>query len=310
MADYALRINRVLDYMETHIDQPLTLEELAREACFSVYHFHRIFTGCTGERPFQLLQRLRLEKAANLLSSRKDLKITDIALQCGFANTPAFSRAFKSQFGRTPSQWKSSTPQNSNLSTAESNQKQVYSDWIPYIEHIRGAQLWRMRKGSEERRVEVKTMGSMVLAYIRYTGPYKGDGGLFHRLWNDLCTRAGASDLIGPESQYLAIYHDNPELTEEDKLRVTMAVSTAADFSPSGGLGRMELEGGKYAFAHFRLNSSEYQQAWDWVYRHWLPVSGYLPGDSPAFELFPQDGEKSGDGRYPVVIAIPLVAAP
>jgi len=310
MSNYTARINRVLDYMEAHMDQPITLESLAREACFSVFHFHRIFYSCTGERPFELLQRLRLEKAANLLSNRPDQKVIDIALQCGFTNAPAFSRAFKARFQVNPSQWKSSSNHISNFSTVKGNMEQVQSPWIPYVEYNRGVQLWRMQNEDEERRVEVLTLDSMNLAYIRYTGPYKGDGKLFHRIWNNLCSRAGAKDLIDPESRYMAIYHDNPELTQENQLRVTVAVSTSVEFQPTEKLGRMKLEGGKYGMAHFRLNSSEYQQAWNWVYGHWLPQSGYLPGDQPSFELFPEDDQKSSDGRYPVVICIPLVAAP
>lgn len=310
MSDYSSRINRVLDFMDANLDRPLTLEDLAAQACFSPYHFLRIFMTQTGETPFGLLQRLRLEKAANLLTARPDLKILDLALQCGFTNAPAFSRAFKAHFGETPSRWRSASPLVSNFGTPLSKEGQEPSPWIPYIEHTRGAQLWRMRKGTEEQLVEVKGLEGMDLAYIRYTGPYKGDAGLFERLWGDLCRKAGALDLIGSESLYMALYHDNPDLTDKSKLRVTLAVSTAKAFAGTEGLGRMRLEGGKYAFAHFRLNSSEYQEAWDWVYRHWLPQSGYYPDDRPSFELFPKDGEESRDGRYPVVICVPLIAAP
>ena len=310
MPDYAMRINRVLDYMESRLDRPLSLEELARVACFSPYHFHRIFFTHTGERPFEYLQRLRLEKAANLLVMQTGRSVIDIALECGFGNAPAFSRAFKARFGTTPTQWRTSSCENSNMGTAPGNSGQEPSPWIPYIEYNQGRQLWRMRKGNEERIVEVKPLEPLTLAYIRYTGPYKGDGALFHNLWTSLCTQAGARDLIGPDSRYIALYHDNPDLTEKGKLRVTMGVSTDCDFEPTGRLGRMELEGGKYAFARFRLNSSEYQEAWDWVYRHWLPRSGYLPGDKPSFELFPGEEESRDDGRYPVIICIPLVAAP
>jgi len=106
MSDYSSRINRVLDFMDANLDRPLTLEDLAAQACFSPYHFLRIFMTQTGETPFGLLQRLRLEKAANLLTARPDLKILDLALQCGFTNAPAFSRAFKAHFGETPSRWR------------------------------------------------------------------------------------------------------------------------------------------------------------------------------------------------------------
>lgn len=309
MSDYASRINRVLDYMDNHLDSTLTLDDLAREACFSPFHFHRIFYGCTGERPFQFLQRLRLEKAANLLVSRPDRKILDIALDCGFSNAPAFSRAFKEKFKISPSQWRRENSQYSNFSTLKSSLNQENSSWIPYIEYHQGVQLWRMKKGNLEKKVEVKDLESLNLAYIRYTGPYKGDSKLFQNLWTRLCTQAGALGLIEETSQYLAIYHDNPELTDQEKLRVTIALSTTRDFIATERLGAMTLAGGKYGMARFRLNSEEYQKAWNWVYRDWLPQSGYYPNDLPAFELYPGEGEKSEDGRYPVLICIPLVAA-
>ena len=196
MSDYASRINRVLDFMDNHLDLPLTLEELAREACFSPFHFHRIFFGFTGERPFQFLQRLRLERAANLLASRPDRKILDIALDCGFSNAPAFSRAFKEKFQASPTQWRRENSHYSNFSTLKGSLSQVNSSWIHNIEYQKGVQLWRMKKGNLERKVEVKDLESLNLAYIRYTGPYKGDSKLFHHLWTQLCTQAGALGLI------------------------------------------------------------------------------------------------------------------
>lgn len=310
MSTYASRINRVIDFMESNLDKALTLDDLAAQACFSSFHFLRIFFAQTGERPFEMLQRLRLEKSANLLKSRPDLKVIDIALQCGFGNAPAFSRAFKAQFGTTPSQWRSGSPIHSNPGTPVRKTRQEEEPWTAYLEYSQGVQLWRMRNGGEERKVEVKRLDSMTAAYIRYTGPYKGDDELFNRLWNDLCKKAGALDLIGRDSLYMAIYHDNPDLTDSGKLRVTLAVSTQKAFEPTESLQRMNIDGGKYAFVHFRLNSTEYQEAWNWVYCSWLPQSGYLPDDRPSFELFsPSDGE-SGDGRYPVIICVPLIAAP
>jgi len=294
--------------MDSHLDQNLTLEDLAREACFSPYHFHRVFYSYVGERPFEMLQRLRLEKAAHLIQTRRSLRMIDIAYQCGFQNAAAFSRAFKLKFEKTPTQWRTSCADYSNFSTGRSNLSQERSPWIPYIKYNQGVQTWRMRKGNEERTIEVRPLDPMEIAYVRYTGTYKGDGRLFHKLWNDLTSQAGALDLINPQSQYLALYHDSPELTPQDQLRVTIGVSVTGDFPPTESLGRMTIPGGKYAFGQFYLNSSEYQEAWDWMYRHWLPQSGYVPGDLPSFELFPQEQRRSSDGRYPVVICIPLAA--
>jgi AraC family transcriptional regulator len=309
MSSYQSRINRVLDYIERNLDRDLSLPELADQAYFSPYHFLRIFHSHTGERPFEYLQRLRLEKAAVLLSSRPDRRILDIAMDCGFSNAPAFSRAFKQKFDTSPSDWRRQHPSISNFSTVGSNAHQDDSSWTPYIEYHQGAQIWRMKKGDEERRVDVRDMPSMELAYMRYTGPYQGDGRLFQRLWNQAYSAAGARDLIDGQNTFLSIYHDNPDLTDDAKLRVTLAISIAKEFAGDDVLSTMHLKGGKTAMARFRLNSGEYQDAWNWVYRHWLPVSGYFPDDRPSFELYPPEEQKSEDGRYPVVICIPVTPA-
>ena len=66
-ADYVSRINKVIDYIDLHLDADLSLEELADVAQFSKYHFHRIFFAFMQETLFQYIQRLRLERAASWL---------------------------------------------------------------------------------------------------------------------------------------------------------------------------------------------------------------------------------------------------
>lgn len=307
MDEYRSRINRVLDYIDLHLEDPLTLEELAGVACFSPFHFHRIFHSVTGERLFQYIQRIRLEKAAFLLRSHTRRSVTDIALSCGFTNPAAFSRAFRRTFSLSPSRWRQEkSSADSNIGTAQSNPGQATSPWKSYTEFRKGEQIWTMTQGNVRRIVTVSAVPDLELIYMRYTGPYKGDGALFQRLWSRLYTWSEQKGIIGKESRFLALYHDDPDLTDEQLLRVTLAVSTETDQQSEGVFGRMTLQGGLMAQARFRLNSREYQEAWDWVYRQWLPQSGYLPDDRPAYELFPGDEEKSGDARYPVVICVPV----
>lgn len=60
--EYRSRINRVMDYIDIHLDQPLELKSIAEIANFSPFHFHRIFTFLIGETPIDYIQRLRIEK--------------------------------------------------------------------------------------------------------------------------------------------------------------------------------------------------------------------------------------------------------
>ena len=105
--EYAQRINRVIDYLRGNLDRQVKLEELAKVACFSEFHFHRIFGAVSGETLNNFTNRLRLEKAARLLRYSEQ-SLTDIAFDCGFSSSATFSRAFRSGYDTSPSQFRKS----------------------------------------------------------------------------------------------------------------------------------------------------------------------------------------------------------
>jgi AraC family transcriptional regulator len=104
--EYVARINRVIDYIDKHIDEELRLEVLANVANFSRFHFHRIFGAMVGETLNQFIQRVRVERAAMQLVSFPKKSITDIAFDCGFSGSASFARAFRENFKMSPSQWR------------------------------------------------------------------------------------------------------------------------------------------------------------------------------------------------------------
>src|SRR6516162_3143208 len=106
-SEYAHRIDRVIDYLRENLDRQVKLEEMAKVACFSEFHFHRIFGAVAGETLNSFTNRLRLEKAARLLRY-SDHSLTDIALDCDFSSSATFSRAFRSGYETSPSWFRKS----------------------------------------------------------------------------------------------------------------------------------------------------------------------------------------------------------
>ena len=104
--EYAARMNRVVDHIQNHLADPLDLEQLAAVACFSSFHFHRLFRGWMGETLQSFVHRLRLERAAQLLVFDEFRSISDIASECGFSSSGTFARAFKRAFGVTAGEWR------------------------------------------------------------------------------------------------------------------------------------------------------------------------------------------------------------
>lgn len=101
----ARRLRRVLDYMTAHLDDDVGLEDLAEAACFSTFHFTRVFSNTMGMPPHRYLSRMRLERAKTLLSLRV-MPISQIALACCFSSQSNFTRAFVRATGLTPQDYR------------------------------------------------------------------------------------------------------------------------------------------------------------------------------------------------------------
>ena len=98
-------MQEVMRYIREHINEPLNREMLAAIAGFSVPHFHRVFTAHVGESAISYVRRLRLERAGRKLRMGA-VNITEVALAAGYDTHAAFSKAFKQQFGLSPSEFR------------------------------------------------------------------------------------------------------------------------------------------------------------------------------------------------------------
>ncbi|HZX32043.1 MAG TPA: AraC family transcriptional regulator, partial [Rhodocyclaceae bacterium] len=96
---YAARFGKVLDYIEAHLAEPLTVEHLSQVANFSKFHFHRQFAEYIGTSVARYVLLLRLRRASHRLAFDRGAKIIDIALEAGFENPESFTRAFRNTFG-------------------------------------------------------------------------------------------------------------------------------------------------------------------------------------------------------------------
>lgn len=296
--EYTSRINRVIDFIENNLDKQFTLDELALLSHFSKFHFSRIFWGMTGETPFEFIARIRLEKAASLLRMYPHEPVLQIAMRCGYNDKSVFSRNFKSWFDMPPSAWRK---QKSNNDQLHSNSSQHATEEPGYF--CDESKIPR-RLTMESKQVEVKNLPATTVAYVRHTGPYMGNGELFGRLFNKLFAWAGARGLIRPDSRSFAVYHDDPSVTDPQKLRLSICLEVPPGTPVDGEVGSMELEAGKYVMARYALLPQEFPQAWRWLFGNWFPTSGYQPDDKLPFEIY--YGQPGPDGRLTVDICVPV----
>lgn len=105
LTELSTSVEDVKRYIREHIHEPLDRETLAAVAGFSIPHFHRVFTAHVGESAASYIRRMRLERAGRKLRMGA-VDITEVALAAGYDSHAAFSKAFKKQFGVSPSEFR------------------------------------------------------------------------------------------------------------------------------------------------------------------------------------------------------------
>lgn len=97
-------IDRIIEYINEHITEDLSLKTLARQACISPIHFHNCFRTSTGRTVHEYVEDQRIKKAKTLLLT-SDMTLADIAYKTGFSSQSYFSYAFKRKTGMTPREY-------------------------------------------------------------------------------------------------------------------------------------------------------------------------------------------------------------
>jgi AraC-like DNA-binding protein len=109
LSDKAAAVSKMQRYILTHLDEDITLDDLAVAASYSKYHIARIFKELTHRTPLEYVRAMRLTRAAEQLRQSNG-RVIELALQNGFDSHDGFTRAFARQFGLTPQKYRAETP--------------------------------------------------------------------------------------------------------------------------------------------------------------------------------------------------------
>ncbi len=104
-SDLPTGIQRALSFIHAHYTEPISLEQVAREAAMSESHFCRIFKATVGLGFYRYVTRLRIEKAKELLKSQRRT-VAEVAFEVGFTDLSSFYRAFRLATGQKPGAWR------------------------------------------------------------------------------------------------------------------------------------------------------------------------------------------------------------
>ena len=296
--EYTRRLNRVVNHISEHLDEPLTLQELADVAGFSPYHFHRIFKGVTGETLSSFIWRLRLERAASLLLWQPTTRVTDIALSCGFSSHSNFARAFKERFGVSASEYRKGGDIHRKEGEGDSS-RALYApkDWDLYPEE------------SPTMNIEVKTLPAYHVAYIRRFAYSKGVfAEHLNAAFQQVCGWVAGQGLFGPDTLVIGVPHDNPDVTPNDRCRYDACVTVPASVATaSAEVDIQDLPGGRYAVQRLDVDDpAEIGRSVDAMYGGWLPRSGFQADDRPPLEIYYDSAEPGPKKRIVLDFCIPV----
>lgn len=241
---------RAAAFVEANLDEALDPGRLARIAGLSVHHFHRVFVGATGETVMGFVRRLRLERAAGLLTYGR-APVIEIALGSGYDSHEAFTRAFRTRFGVPPTHYRDRA-------------ERAAQDLQPSIRH---------------------EPARLVLAR-RQVGPYAG----CPALWAELRSWAEATGLWKRATACVGLCPDDPDVTDAEKLRCDAGLVVEArdllGLALPPGVRRVELSAGTYAVALHAGSYDTLEPTYHALLGRALPSRGLGLADAPVVEIY------------------------
>lgn len=286
--EYRKQINKVIIYIQEHINSPPQLEVLAHVAGFSPFHFHRIFAAFVGETIGQYIRRLRLEQAARrLLGSTQN--VTNIALAVGYETPSAFTKAFKLHFGVSPSQLR------------EMNKQSAAS------------MLYQVKIRTKQRRLsmkpEIRDLPEQEVLYVRRTGLIDNSfTQAAQEAFTVLMRFIEERNLSKQWSQCLAITPDETSLTPPEDCRYDAGVilRPGVQAKPEGEVAIQVIRAGKWAVFMHKGPYETMWQTWNSAYRDWLPASGEELRDASPYEVYLDDIAQTKPEDLRTEIYIPI----
>lgn len=255
--EYFKAINRAVDFINEHLNEPINLYDLAGIVNISGFHFHRIFKALMSENPGEYIQRLRLEKAMFKLQTTK-LTLTEIAEQTGYQSPHALSKAFKKRFGVPPSVYRT---QPSDLTVPV--ESPAFVNVEPEIREIAPKQVFT----------------------VKVINPFENKNAFVHA-WKKLIAFMDVNGIPDDKHEYLSLSRDISTITHPERCRSYVCITANPAIKPKGEFGKQTIAGGLYAVFTYKGAYRNLELLYCFIYRSWLPKSKYGLRDICFFEKF------------------------
>ncbi|MBV9387640.1 MAG: AraC family transcriptional regulator [Chroococcidiopsidaceae cyanobacterium CP_BM_ER_R8_30] len=262
---YHSRFRKVLEYIDSHLDDDLTVDRLSGVAAFSKHHFRRQFSELFGISVYKYVQLNRLKRASYQLAFRDHMQIIDISLASGYENHESFCRAFKKSIGQTPSEFRE-CPQ--------------WHPWHLTYQPLSDLRVKHMKPENQPAKVKLITFKDTKVAVLEH----RGDPSLIGNSVRKFIEWRKQNNLPPQVGNTFNILYDNPSETPPEKCRFDICVSIERDVADNPfGVLEKTIPGGRCAVLRHIGHDANLGESITYLYLNWLPLSGEEPRDFPLF---------------------------
>lgn len=262
---YHFRFRKVLEYIDSHLDDDLSVGRLSNVAAFSKYHFHRQFSELFGISVYKYIQLSRLKRASYQLAFRDRMQIIDISLASGYENHESFSRAFKKSIGQTPSEFR---------------ERPQWNPWHLTYQPLSDLRIKHMKPQNQPANVKLITFKDTKVAALEH----RGDPSLIGNSVRKFIEWRKQNNLLPHVSDTFNILYDNLSETSPENYRFDICASTERDVADNPfGVVEKTIPGGKCAVLRHIGDDANLGESITYLYSKWLPLSTEEPRDFPLF---------------------------
>ncbi|MGC5772170.1 AraC family transcriptional regulator [Paenibacillus pabuli] len=258
-----------IQYMEDHLLENMTIEQISAQAHISPFHFQRTFSLLTDVTVAEYIRRRRLTLAANELI-QSDHKIIDLAHKFGFDTPESFSKAFRRQHGITPSEARKN-------STSATSYNRLVIQWS--------------LKGAEPMNYKLVEQAEFTLVGIKQAFSYVDGENIrgIAKMWQEAYT-SGTEDRLfelnnGEIRGLLGVCVDQNEIQEK---QMEYWIATAYEGEVPNGLLSFTVPASKWSIFEVQGPMPESMQSlWKQIITEWFPSNPYEHAGIPELEVYP-----------------------
>lgn len=273
-------INQAINFIFEHLDEEITVDDVARHCGYSKYHLMRMFKEDTDEAIYQFMKRIRLERSAWKLKVEKEKSITEIGVNYGYSSSN-FATAFKKHLNMSPMDYRRKSEQ---IVQQSSFSHGISLDQLERTENL----------------LTIEWLNSFLVVYERKKGNY-------HDMSKEWCAFIKKYEkLASSDTVYVDCTIDDPSITDEDSCMYELCQTISPRhpvLKENTGILTHSFEGGKYAVYHFKGFPQFMFMVYQEIFCRWLSRTGNQMDERPIFDIY---RNVRSDGYMEIDICFPL----